>query len=127
MSEPKRADARRNRARVLAAAEAVFGEKGTAAPAKEIAKAAKVGIGTVFRHFPAKEALLEARIAAGAGEDVRRSLGGLLRRAQEAGAVRLDLTRAEHLGEDAALRQRTLEIVFDGLRPRPAPGPDASG
>lgn len=55
-----RVDARRNRERVLDAAEAVFAELGTSAPTEEIARRAGVGIGTVFRHFPTKEALLEA-------------------------------------------------------------------
>jgi AcrR family transcriptional regulator len=55
-----RADARRNRARVLEAAEAVFAARGTSASTEEIARRAGVGIGTVFRHFPTKEALLEA-------------------------------------------------------------------
>jgi AcrR family transcriptional regulator len=55
-----RADARRNRARVLEAAEAAFASKGTSASTEEIARDAGVGIGTVFRHFPTKEALLEA-------------------------------------------------------------------
>ncbi len=59
-SKPLRADARRNRARVLEAAESVFATKGTGAPTEEVARAAGVGIGTVFRHFPTKEALLEA-------------------------------------------------------------------
>jgi AcrR family transcriptional regulator len=55
-----RADARRNRASVLEAAEAVFAAKGTSASTGEIARAAGVGIGTVFRHFPTKEDLLAA-------------------------------------------------------------------
>jgi AcrR family transcriptional regulator len=59
-AKPLRADARRNQARVLKAAEAVFAAKGTAASTEEIARQAGVGIGTVFRHFPTKEALLEA-------------------------------------------------------------------
>jgi AcrR family transcriptional regulator len=59
-TRPLRADARRNRMRVLEAAEAVFTDKGTAASTEEIARQAGVGIGTVFRHFPTKEALLEA-------------------------------------------------------------------
>jgi AcrR family transcriptional regulator len=59
-AKPLRADARRNRARVLEAAESVFATKGTGAPTEEVARAAGVGIGTVFRHFPTKEALLEA-------------------------------------------------------------------
>lgn len=62
MTEPKplRADARRNRARVLEAAEAVFAAKGTSAPTEEVAREAGVGVGTVFRHFPTKEELLQA-------------------------------------------------------------------
>ncbi|MET8542342.1 helix-turn-helix domain-containing protein [Kitasatospora sp. NPDC004799] len=59
-SKPLRADARRNRARLLEVAEAVFAERGTGASTEEIAREAKVGIATVFRHFPTKEALLEA-------------------------------------------------------------------
>lgn len=55
-----RADARRNRDKVLAAAEVVFGEKGTSASTEDVAREAGLGIGTVFRHFPTKEALLEA-------------------------------------------------------------------
>jgi AcrR family transcriptional regulator len=57
---PLRADARRNRARVLEAAVAVFATRGTSASTEEVAREAGVGIGTVFRHFPTKEALLEA-------------------------------------------------------------------
>ncbi len=57
---PLRADALRNRVRVLEAAEAVFDVRGTAASTEEVARAAGVGVGTVFRHFPTKEALLEA-------------------------------------------------------------------
>ncbi|MFI5909412.1 TetR/AcrR family transcriptional regulator [Dactylosporangium sp. NPDC051541] len=60
VNKPLRADARRNRARVLAAAEAVFAAEGVGASTEAVAKRAGVGIGTVFRHFPTKEALLEA-------------------------------------------------------------------
>lgn len=59
-ARPLRADARRNRARILAAAEAVFAEKGSAASTEEVAERAGVAIGTVFRHFPAKQDLLRA-------------------------------------------------------------------
>ena len=59
-ARPLRADARRNRERLLAVAEEVFATKGTGASTEEIARQAGVGIGTVFRHFPTKEALLAA-------------------------------------------------------------------
>lgn len=55
-----RADARRNRERVLEAAGVVFASKGPAASTEEVAAQAGVAIGTVFRHFPTKEALIEA-------------------------------------------------------------------
>lgn len=55
-----RADALRNRSRVLAAAEQVFVARGTTVSTEEVARTAGVGIGTVFRHFPTKAALIEA-------------------------------------------------------------------
>ncbi len=58
--KPLRADARRNRERVLKAARAVFADHGIDAQIDDVAKRAKVGVGTVYRHFPTKEALLEA-------------------------------------------------------------------
>lgn len=61
---PLRADARRNRARLLEVADTVFAQRGTSVSTEEVARAAGVGIGTVFRHFPTKEALLEAVFAA---------------------------------------------------------------
>lgn len=57
---PLRADARRNRARILDAAETVFTTHGSDASTEQVAAAAGVGIGTVFRHFPTKEELLQA-------------------------------------------------------------------
>lgn len=55
-----RADARRNRARILAAAAEVFDEHGPSASTEEIARRAGVAVGTVFRHFPTKGDLLTA-------------------------------------------------------------------
>jgi AcrR family transcriptional regulator len=57
-----RADAVRNRARVLEAASEAFAAEGLAVPLDEIARRAGVGAGTVYRHFPTKEALFEAVI-----------------------------------------------------------------
>jgi len=59
---PLRADARRNRARVLVAARSVFAEHGHEAQMDEIARAAEVGVGTVYRHFPTKEGLIAALV-----------------------------------------------------------------
>jgi AcrR family transcriptional regulator len=58
--EKMRADARRNRAKVLAAAEEAFAADGLAVPLDDIARLAGVGAGTVYRHFPSKEALFQA-------------------------------------------------------------------
>jgi AcrR family transcriptional regulator len=55
-----RADAIRNRERVLAAAKAVFSKGGAEASLEAVAKRAGVGIGTLYRHFPTREALYEA-------------------------------------------------------------------
>lgn len=54
-----RADAERNRGRVLDAAREILAEKGAQARLEEIARAAGVGIGTLYRHFPTRETLLE--------------------------------------------------------------------
>jgi len=55
-----RADAERNRERILVAAEKAFLERGAGVSLEEVAKRAKVGIGTLYRRFPTREALLAA-------------------------------------------------------------------
>jgi AcrR family transcriptional regulator len=57
---PLRADAARNRARVLEVAYDTFAAEGLAVPIDEIARRAGVGAGTVYRHFPTKEDLFRA-------------------------------------------------------------------
>ena len=57
---PLRADAERNRAKILAAAAEVFAERGLDATLDEVAAAAGVGVGTVYRRFPDKDALIAA-------------------------------------------------------------------
>lgn len=173
---PLRADARRNRERVLRAAREVFAESGFAAPLDEIAARAGVGAGTVYRHFPTKEALFEAVATARVADlvaDARRratendpaaaffgflarlgaeieakrdtsdaiavlgplrdamqdALALLLTRAQQAGAVRQEVTTADLIaivkGLLAAARDeadpgrsaRLLAILTNGLRP----------
>jgi AcrR family transcriptional regulator len=179
---PLRADAVRNRARILEAAEVVFAAQGIEAPVDDIAEKAGVGVGTLYRHFPTKEKLCEAilldrladltvdaRAAAdapdpaaaffgflqhfvvlgeskrdlivavmGAGlnfeeaaaqvkDDLRDAVGVLLSRAQEVGAVRMDVTPTAVVSlvgatcqaaghTDDAPAMELLAIVCDGLR-----------
>jgi len=181
-SKPLRADARRNRERILTAAERVFARQGASASTEEVAAAAGVAIGTVFRHFPTKQDLLsaivkellarltaevedlasadpatalfeffgrvvreaaekksvvdllaEGGVRVGVADPLRGladAIGVLLTRAREAGAVRAEVRLDEvlalltataqgalHGGWSADLRERTLEVVFTGLRP----------
>src|SRR3954447_4328295 len=184
VSRPKRADARRNYDKVLAAAREAFAEGGESTALEEIARRAGVGIGTLYRHFPNRQALLEALYldeveevcrsavaadGADAGEAFnawierfiayvgtkralahellnyldhdaslfqvcRASLFGagepLLKRGQEAGAVRPDVTIAEVIQlvvgiakiptAEPAQVEHILRIAVDGLRYRPA-------
>ncbi|TSD93631.1 helix-turn-helix transcriptional regulator [Skermania sp. ID1734] len=98
---PLRADARRNRDRILAAAREAFAESGFAVPLDDIAARAGVGPGTVYRHFPDKSALFgavvtarvsdlvsEARHRASDDEPGAAFFGFLTRVAQEAAAKR---------------------------------------
>lgn len=57
-----RADARRNRQAVIASARKLFADNGLDAQMPDVAKAAKVGVGTVYRHFPTKEDLIAALV-----------------------------------------------------------------
>jgi AcrR family transcriptional regulator len=59
-ARPKRADAQRNYDKVIAAARAAFADRGASTSLEEIARRAEVGIGTLYRHFPTRQALLEA-------------------------------------------------------------------
>ena len=57
---PMRADARRNYERLVASAREAFAREGTSASLEAVAEGAGVGIGTLYRHFPTRQALLEA-------------------------------------------------------------------
>ena len=80
MAEPQtlRADARRNRDQIIAAAKVLFAERGADVPMDEIARRAGVGVGTLYRRFPDREALVR--------EVARDSLAVLLAHAHEARA-----------------------------------------
>jgi AcrR family transcriptional regulator len=64
MTRPLRADAQRNRERILEAADEMFAAHGVDASIDEIASRAGVGVGTLYRNFPTKEALLQALFVA---------------------------------------------------------------
>jgi len=61
-SRPLRSDAAKNRQRLLTAAGQVFEEKGLEASVADVARVAGVGMGTLYRRFPSKEALVEALV-----------------------------------------------------------------
>jgi AcrR family transcriptional regulator len=84
-SRPLRADARRNRARVLEAAESILARDGMGASLREIARQAGVGLATIYRQFPTKEALYQAIVV----ERVRRLVeeARALATAEDAGAA----------------------------------------
>ncbi len=65
LARSPRADARRNRGNLLAVAKEAFAVEGTSASLRDIARRADVGIGTLYRHFPTREALLEAVLREG--------------------------------------------------------------
>ena len=61
---PLRKDAQRNRDRIIAATRAAFQERGLDVGVDEIARRAGVGMGTLYRHFPTKDALIDAIVDA---------------------------------------------------------------
>lgn len=76
--KPLRADARRNRERIVDAARELFAECGAGTQMDDVARRAQVGVGTVYRHFPTKQALLGELLAAkfrGHAEIARRWAG----------------------------------------------------
>lgn len=63
-AKPMRADAKKNYGQLLAVAREVFAEQGANASLRDIARRAEVGLGTLYRHFPTREALLETLLRA---------------------------------------------------------------
>ncbi|WP_176765739.1 TetR/AcrR family transcriptional regulator [Actinomyces ruminicola] len=70
---PARKDAARNRARLLDSAKRLFGSRGLAVTLKDVARDAGVGVGTVYRHFPTKDALVAALFAEQLQREVERA------------------------------------------------------
>jgi AcrR family transcriptional regulator len=102
-----RADARRNRELILAAADAAFADEGLTVPVDEIARRAGVGTGTLYRRFPTKEALFEAVLIA--------HMEGLARYGQElAGSDQPDEALFEFVGRlasEAASKRNLIDAL----------------
>jgi AcrR family transcriptional regulator len=130
LSRPKRADARRNYEKVLAAAREAFADGGEATALEEIARRAGVGIGTLYRHFPNRQALVEAlyldeveevcRSAAELeGADPWEALNGWLERFMAYIATKRALAHEllNYMGEDAQLFQVCRASLFAAGEP----------
>jgi AcrR family transcriptional regulator len=101
-----RADAARNRALILEAAEEIFATEGATVPVDEVAQKAGVGVGTLYRHFPTKEALFEAIVTTrlekllqlatdyARSEDPGEALFAFLRQLADESAAKRDLIAA---------------------------------
>jgi AcrR family transcriptional regulator len=105
----QRVDARANRSRILDVAEEVFGQGGESASTEEVARLAGVGIGTVFRHFPTKAALLEA-VLVRRFDRLREQAEALLSAADPGSAF---LGFFGHLVADAAAKIAITEALLD--------------
>jgi AcrR family transcriptional regulator len=110
-STPLRVDAQRNLEHVLRAAREVFGELGYGAPMEDVARRAKVGVGTVYRRFPSKDVLVrriaeeetsrltdQARMALGQEDEPWSALSRFMRSAVISGAGRLLPPQVLHVG-----------------------------
>ncbi|MGW6459194.1 TetR/AcrR family transcriptional regulator [Streptomyces sp. NPDC055078] len=114
-SAPLRVDAQRNLEHVLRAAREVFGELGYGAPMEDVARRARVGVGTVYRRFPSKDVLVrriaeeetarltaQARTALGQEEEPWSALARFLRTSVASGAGRLLPPQVLRVGVDPA-------------------------
>ncbi len=105
---PRRADAQRNRETILATAGAMFAEQGGTVQMEEVARRSGLGLGTVYRRFPTKRALLAAIVA--------QRFEGMAHLAQMAGSIdepgeafqALVYTYLEAAEQDAAFRAALL-------------------
>ena len=135
-----RSDARDNRARILAVARAAFAAEGLDVPIREIARRAEVGVATVYRHFPTKEALLAEAFAeqmASCSAIVEEGLAAsdpwrgfclvieklMEMHALDRGFARAFTSRLPGAADFAADRDRTLRLVRELVRRAKEAGP----
>ncbi|WP_254792764.1 TetR/AcrR family transcriptional regulator [Streptomyces sp. CC77] len=119
---PLRVDAQRNLEHVLRAAREVFGELGYGAPMEDVARRARVGVGTVYRRFPSKDVLVrriaeeetarlteQARTALGQEDEPWSALARFLRTSVASGAGRLLPPQVLRVGVDVVDAHETAE------------------
>ncbi|MFC9582644.1 TetR/AcrR family transcriptional regulator [Streptomyces yangpuensis] len=127
-STPLRVDAQRNLEHVLRAAREVFGELGYGAPMEDVARRARVGVGTVYRRFPSKDVLVrriaeeettrlteQARTALGQEEEPWQALSRFLRTSVASGAGRLlppQVLRVGSTAEEAAEEAEEARVPY---------------
>ncbi|MFD6132029.1 TetR/AcrR family transcriptional regulator [Streptomyces diastaticus] len=134
-SAPLRVDAQRNLEHVLRAAREVFGELGYGAPMEDVARRARVGVGTVYRRFPSKDVLVrriaeeetarltdQARAALGQEDEPWSALSRFLRTSVESGAGRLLPPRMLRVEVGSALTGQEPARVPQQRQAEPAPG-----
>ena len=110
-AKPLRADARRNRDQVLAVAREMLSADGSSVPFDDIARRAGVGVGTVYRHFPTRNALFEAVVADRVAEFTERArvLSAAVPAPEDAFCGYF-----AHLVGEVALNQALCEALDDG-------------
>lgn len=108
---PLRADARRNRERILESARLVFAESGADAQIDDVARRADVGVGTVYRHFPTKEALMVELLRQKFRQFTARARDAL-ERDGEPFVVFIDVLR---LNAEAAARDASMQHALAGV------------
>ncbi|WP_406198056.1 MULTISPECIES: TetR/AcrR family transcriptional regulator [unclassified Streptomyces] len=108
-----RADARRNHERLLAEARSAFAAHGTDASLEDVARRAGVGIGTLYRHFPNRDALLSAVFEDAVGDLLTRSRE--LLHAPEPCAALVTWLRemVTHAGEYRGLARSLMSVSYD--------------
>ena len=104
-TEPRRADARRNREAIISAARAIVAEQGVEAQIQDVARKAGVGVGTVYRHFPTKDALMAELIGQCALENAEIARAALAEAPPQDAFSTLVLRACESMEADAAKRR----------------------
>jgi AcrR family transcriptional regulator len=117
LARPLRADARRNRERILEAARKAFAERGSDVQMDEIAQLAGVGVGTLYRHFPTKEDLVFALVGEAVQAFVESARQALTRSDAWEAIEWLVRDKAADMARNRGLRDAVSVIQFGGVNP----------